>query len=356
MRILHLAPVGHHPEGISSVLIKLVPEQIRLGHDVRVASIFRNTFIDAVEVLFIESLDYYENLIEEFKPDIVHFHGVYKKEYIKFYRYLLGRQIPYLVQMHGALSEYNYGRSHVKKTIANILFFKSFLKNAKALVFLSENERSRCVATKWNPKALIIPNGCEVVDGLDLNRQPDRITDIVYIGRISYEGKGFGVLLGAIRQLMDEGFTDFRISIYGNPDDRDLPLLIEHYRGVEEFAAYRGGIYGMEKDRRMRHCDCFLLPSKSEGLPMGVLEALSYGVPCILTTGTNMAEIVESSSAGWKCECTPESIKRTIIKAVKEYKANPYSFRNNAQMLSRKYNWPSIAQKAVESYKEVIGS
>ena len=68
-----------------------------------------------------------------------------------------------------------------------------------------------------------------------------------------------------------------------------------------------------------------------------------------------MAEIVESNHAGWKCECTPESIKGTIIKAVKEFKANPSAFRNNAEKLSRKYSWPLIAQEAVESYKELIG-
>ena len=42
MRILHIAPIGHHAEGIGGVLMKLVPEQMNLGHEVRIISIYNN--------------------------------------------------------------------------------------------------------------------------------------------------------------------------------------------------------------------------------------------------------------------------------------------------------------------------
>ena len=354
MKILHLAPIGHYPEGISSVLIKIVPEQVRLGHEVRVASVYRNSFINQLEVLYIDSIDLFKKLITEFAPDVVHFHGVYKREYIQFYKILLRKKIPYLVQMHGALSEYNYGKNHLKKLIANTLFFNGFFKNAGALVFLSESEHRRCVVAKLNSKAIIIPNGCDCIDGLHLNRKPGSILDIVYIGRISYVEKGFDVLLEAIHLLRDQGIKDFFISVYGNPNDNDLALLLKHLKDVENFVGYQGGLYGADKDKRLRQCDCFILPSKSEGMSMAVMEALSYGIPCLLSIGTNMAESIDGHSAGWKFESSPESIKEAIIKAKREYSDNPFFFRNNALNYSKMFYWPDIARESIESYKCLI--
>ena len=58
-----------------------------------------------------------------------------------------------------------------------------------------------------------------------------------------------------------------------------------------------GPIAGADKKKVLKDADLFLHTSRSEGHPMGVLEALAYGIPCLLTPGTNMASEVAASGA-----------------------------------------------------------
>ena len=88
--------------------------------------------------------------------------------------------------------------------------------------------------------------------------------------------------------------------------------LKQQLEDVSELASFEGGLYGTKKDNRMRTCNMFILTSHYEGMPMGILEAFSYAVPYIVTPGSNMAEEISRSSAGWVCELSAESIADTI--------------------------------------------
>ena len=58
--------------------------------------------------------------------------------------------------------------------------------------------------------------------------------------------------------------------------------------------------------------DMFILTSRHEGFPMSILEALSYGLPVLITKGTNMTDLVHKASAGWTCETDPIEIAKTL--------------------------------------------
>ena len=62
----------------------------------------------------------------------------------------------------------------------------------------------------------------------------------------------------------------------------------------------------------------FVLTSRFEGHPMGLIEALSYGLPSLVTTGTNMAKEIESNNAGWIAETEIESIVIAIKRLIRE--------------------------------------
>ena len=65
-------------------------------------------------------------------------------------------------------------------------------------------------------------------------------------------------------------------------------------------------------------CDIFLMPSRFEGHPTGLLEALAYGLPCIATTGSNMREEIELADAGWTADNDAESIRSALLSMISD--------------------------------------
>ena len=84
---------------------------------------------------------------------------------------------------------------------------------------------------------------------------------------------------------------------------------------------------------------------------MGVLEAWSYGIPCILTEGTNMIEDSTLNDAYWKTSLDIKSIVIVINKAVEDLKYNRMRHRQAAILQASKFEWDKIALNSVEAYK-----
>lgn len=56
---------------------------------------------------------------------------------------------------------------------------------------------------------------------------------------------------------------------------------------------------------------------------MGVLEAWSYGIPCILSDGTNMINSDTLENSYWKVSLDPKLLATSIISSIREYRQNP---------------------------------
>ena len=140
MKILHVAPIGHQSEGIGTVLKHLEKEQIALGHDVRIVTKYKNEVYNDWGLITINNNHDFLSFIELWIPDIVLFHSLYEIEFLGFARILNRKKIPYIVQMHGALSKENYKKNRLKKLVANWLWYNSYLKKAKCIFYLNQAE------------------------------------------------------------------------------------------------------------------------------------------------------------------------------------------------------------------------
>lgn len=353
MKILHIAEFGIRKTGIGTVVERLYLEQVSLGHEVRIVTTSPNLAYQHLNLLHVTTKDDFSKLIGEWRPNAVLFHSIWAMAYIGFSKILKMEAIPYAVMMHGANSEYNNKKNHFKKEIANFLFFNKFLRDAVTVVFLSKSEYNRCISNNINSNYDIIPNGCELLN-LDISRKIlNNPIIITYLGRMAIEVKGLNYLFEAIRILLLQGFRDVKFKFYGNEDDIDIVETKRQIASLSELVSYEGPAHGDKKEEVLINSDIFILTSPSEGMPMGVLEALSHGVPCILTSGTNMAEDVVEAGAGWKSELDAEDIANTIVKAVADLQANSKQFNEAAYRMSKRYDWKSIAEQHVELMRKI---
>ena len=77
---------------------------------------------------------------------------------------------------------------------------------------------------------------------------------------------------------------------------------------------------------------------------MGLIEALSYGVPCLVTPGTNMSTEIKQEDAGWTCACSVDSIADGLQRMIEE-KKTLLEKSCNARRLATKYDWGLLAER-----------
>lgn len=355
MKILHIVNVGILANGIGAVIIPLQKEQSKLGHTVKVITV-RHLKEPIPPLVEIHTIKEFSKFIDEFCPDIVVFHSLYMIEYISFSKYLSKRNIPYLVELHGALSKENYKKGKFKKYIANILLFNRFLKRAKSIIYLNNGEYANSLVKNINPKSIIIPNGCYLPHEVKKFETilPGRI-EILFLGRIDMHHKALDVLVKALDILKKEGYADkVHFLFHGTglePDLTTFKSAIKEYYGIADFI---GPAYGEEKEKAFQQSHIFILNSRFEGMPMGILEALSYGLPCIVTPQTNMAEIICDNNAGWVTKVDAHEIANTVMLAYHQYKEKFVEYSHCAYTAATQFSWQEIAAKSITCYASII--
>ena len=112
-------------------------------------------------------------------------------------------------------------------------------------------------------------------------------------------------------------------------------------------------LFGVEKEKRLLEADLFIMTSRFEGLPMGLIEALSYGIPCAVTDGTYMDKEIKEYDAGWTSDTTIEGITR-MLECICDKKQLYPEKGGKARLLAHNYNWDVIAKRTHDEYMKLI--
>lgn len=353
MVVLHIANVKNNPfSGVSVV----VPQHINTQNKYATVGFINisNRKIDVLASQFEYREDFnINNLPAPYNnPDVVIIHEVYYKEYLKIGKNLKTNGIPYVIVPHGSLAVTALKKKKIKKAIANALYFKKFIKNAVALQCLSETEKNE---TKFHTNKFIGTNG--VVKPTNVKTTFSK-TDktIVYIGRLEAYTKGLDLMIEAIK-IKKEYFQEqnCKFYIYG-PDYKNrrkvLNKLIKD-NDVQDIVELRDAVNGIEKEKIILSADIFIQTSRVEGMPLGILEALSYGLPCLVTKGTNTGEIVKKYNAGWVAETNTTSIANKLIEAIFDSNVWVEKSQNCIRLIEENFSWDKISNKAIQDYERV---
>ena len=296
-----------------------------------------------------------DSLPDPFKrPDIVVFEGFYNMEDVRIARMLRKQKIPYMVIPRGSLTnEALHNHAWLKKWFAHKLFFDSFVKQAIAIQYLTRKEADDSI-NRFHTPYFIIPNGFNIPKERKCEFSKEGVR-AVFIGRLDIFHKGLDLLFDAVSEIKDKLITlNFHLDIYGPyRDDYEKIRNIIKERNISSIVSLCGGVDGEAKKDALLNSDLFVMTSRFEGHPMGLIEALAYGLPCFVTPGSNMLEEIKSFDAGWTCGLSVESIKEILEKAVRE-KHNYEKKGKNAQMLAQQYNWSDIAFRFHQEVKSMV--
>ena len=288
-------------------------------------------------------------------PNLVVFHEVYRPQYIKIYKDLRKMNVPYVIVPHGTLSKHFQKIKWLKKKLANLLVFGRFIKHAKVIQCLSINEQKETRlgnAQKIGTNAIEMPeiSKCDFnIDGIKL----------VYIGRLQMYHKGLDLMISAVKRIAEfMRENNCKLYIYC-PDFQGRYAALERLikdNNVEDLVVLNHAILGEEKEKTLLDADIFIQTSRADTAPTGVVCALSYGLPCILTEGTSLAEFITENDAGWACKTDVDSIADAIVKAVGERNTLSEKSKNAKAAVEKHYSWEPVAHEIIDEYNNIVGS
>ncbi|MFB9950271.1 glycosyltransferase [Rhizobium puerariae] len=297
--------------------------------------------------------------------DVVHVHGVWQFHCLMVWLWsrITGR--PYVVSPHGMLDRWLLKRSPFQKKMASVIYHNRFLRAAAGFHVLTRQEE-KDVAPYADGGALtaVVPN---------------YVTEPVPDGegtppwwRSGYEGKTVFLFLGRLHEKKGcmELCRSWSIACRSDPEFKAGAVLvfcgwIDGLPGFEtEIASlgaelgnvfYAGAQYGADKQRSFAAADFFLLPSKSEGLPMAVLEAWAAGLPVLMTAACNLPEGF-AAGAAIEVDLEPESLSRSLQDAFARAPAERDAMGEAGRTLVHaKFSRESVVPAVLNIYENILG-
>ncbi len=287
-------------------------------------------------------------------PDVAVVEEVYCFPFERIITDLINNNIPYIIIPRSTLTAQAQANKKLKKILGNIIWFNHMINHASGIQYLSVEEQIESEA-HWKCSSKVIPNGISIENYYVKKTHHDNI-NAVYIGRVDIYQKGFDILLEAINIKQKElRNSNFHLNVYG-PDCGDayskIADLVERFK-VNDLITIHDAVFGEDKHQILKLADLFVMTSRFEGLPMGLIESLSYGIPCLITKGTNLAEEVLKHDAGWVSENNATSVA-IALQTMLNQKSSLTQKGENAFTLSYLFNWNTIASEMHNWLMEII--
>ena len=180
----------------------------------------------------------------------------------------------------------------------------------------------------------------------------ESVYDILFVGRLE-RAKGVDVLFEAIKLLETKYDRKLKVAIIGDGS------LNEELKGIAERLNISESVefLGVRKDISdlMRKSKIFVLPSRWEGLPMVILEAMALGMPVVATKVGGIPEVIEDGKDGILVEPeNPERLANSIFRLLDDDGLRSLFSSNAYRKIKEEYSIEKYTKTLLGLYKELV--
>lgn len=279
------------------------------------------------------------------KYDVVHIHAE-GPAFMCWIPKLFGKKV--IVTVHGL----DHQRAKWGKLASAYIMMgeKNAVRYADSIIVLSKGVQEYFKDT-YGRSTVFIPNG---VNEPKL-RDADKITEqwgltpgsyVLYLGRIVPE-KGERYLIEAFKKVK----TDKKLVVAGGSSDTEKFMNeLKQLACGDDRIIFTDFVQGRVKHELYSNSYIYTLPSDLEGMPLSLLEGMSYGNCCLTSDIAECSEVVEDKAVLFtKSDITDLAEKLQMLcdhpSIVEEYRKNATEF------ILHKYGWDDVIKKTINIYR-----
>ena len=375
MRIVHVVPYQLHPySGVYTAIVGLACALARAGERTEVWNLSpwpggTEELVDGLDEAGVTrrelptssrswslSPDARRIVDEELTAaDVVHLHSAFSPQ-----NNLLARRVngPLVLSPHGVLLPGSMGRSRRRKQLYRRLIELPTLRQMTAVCALTEDEAAEVRAFGYPGRIEVLPNGV-----------PDPLLDVdagalrsglgidpsarigLYVGRIQIEHKRLDAVARAVAAV--PGWHLVLVGSDHGGDAHRLTSMVASLAGAERIH-FEGPRRGRRLAEAFAGADAFLLMSHSEGMSMALLEALSYGLPAVVSPEVEAALPVAEAGAGWAT--APAGLTGLLETLTRPGGREGELRRAAARRLVADQRWEAVAEGYAGLYRDVAAT
>lgn len=199
------------------------------------------------------------------------------------------RRVPVVLWPHGTIDPFDLRKHAVVKRLAGPLVTRRLIDRCAAVIFTTERESQVAVTYGAKVRREVVPLPVRPVPDTETDCVafrtrygiPTRAPVVLFLGRVNYK-KGLPLLIEAVART---GIADLHLLIAGSGETDQLRQLEAAARrhGVAERVRTTGWLEGDLRAAAYRSADVFALLSDAENFGLAVVEALSAGLPALIS-------------------------------------------------------------------------
>ncbi|HVN04241.1 MAG TPA: glycosyltransferase [Bryobacteraceae bacterium] len=293
--------------------------------------------------------------------DVIHVHGLWLPHSIMTRMAAAKFRKPLVSSVHGMLETWELKNKWLKKAIYAQLFEKRSLARSHCLRALSGQEAADYRRFGLRCPIAVVPNGINQLErrdpGIFLRQFPDLADKaiVLFLSRVHFK-KGILNLLEAWPPVVSS--CPRAHLVIAGPDcqgtlGRATEIIARHK--LHATVTLCGTLHGETKLAALSAARLFCLPSYSEGQSVAVLEALSIGLPVVITPACNV-DGVSASGAGVVTSNDPVKLAASLANCLSASPSDWQAMSDAGRALARsRFDWSVIGKKMHSVYSWMLG-
>lgn len=285
--------------------------------------------------------------------DVAHVHTCFSAFSEAAMAALKRADVPFVFSAHGKLSEAALRNRGFAKRLWWAALSKRRIAAAARIGAFASGEADDARRAGLAVTTVTIPNGCAPPEGQDWRAaSPIPSRYVLFLGYLDPRKRP--ELL--IEAFAAPGIPADVVLVLAGPDHYgygDHLRRLARQAGIEERVLFLGPVHGAEKWSLIAGATCLCLPSRAEGMPLVLAEAIGAHTPIVVSPQCNASaitdagagiEVGEASAAAWSA----------AIRSLLDAPARTAIMREAAARIASGYRWDGIGARWIETYRAIV--